>query len=371
MKFTTERIAFSQAFQLVTTVAATRDVKPVMQNVKVIADMSSGEPHLVLMATDGEMGIRRIVTKCDVTEPGEAILPAKRMRQILQEVTSENIEISGDSQKLMLDCGGSSKFQLTTQPTDEFPDVYPFEETAFHEVAAATFRELIKRTVFAIEPDSARYALGGVLLEMLEEKIVGVATDGRRLATQEITAESIGDHISDGVAIVPPRALTLLERAMTDEQDAIKINMGTNRMLACSHDTTIFSRLIEGRFPKWRNIVPDTTTRMNIPLPVGAFYSAVRQAATVTSEKQPGIVFQFSDDKLVLQGQGAEIGESVIEMPIAWQGEEIRVKLDPAFLVDFLRVLPSDKVIDMFVEDDGPVVFKTDDEYMYIVMPLT
>ena len=370
MKFTTERVAFSHAFQLVMTVAATRDVKPVMQNVKVKTESSGDGTHLILMATDGELGIRRIVTQCDVAKPGEAILPAKRVRQILQEVTSENIDFSGDSQKLTIECG-SSRFQLATQPTDEFPDVYPFEETAYHEVTAATFRELIKRTVFAIEPDSARYALGGVLLEVFEDKIVGCATDGRRLATQDISAESVGDHLAENGAIVPPRALTLLERAMSDESEAIKINMGPNRMLACSQDTTIFSRLIEGRFPKWRNIVPETKGRVSVPLPVGGFYSAIRQAAIVTSDKQPGVVFRFTDEKLVLEGQGAEIGESVIEMPISWQGQEHRVKLDPAFLIDYLRVLPSEKVIDMYVDDDGPVVFKTDDEYMYIVMPLT
>ena len=370
MKFTTERNAFSQAFQLVTTVAATRDVKPVMQNVKVKTEKSGKETHLVLMATDGETGIRKIVTQCDVSKQGEAIIPAKRVRQILQEVTSENVDITSDSQIMTLECG-TSRFQLTTQPTDEFPDVYPFEETAYHEVPANTFRELIKRTVFAIEADSARYALGGVLLELLDEKIIGVATDGRRLATQEISATSVNSHLADANAIVPPRALTLIDRAMADEPEAIKINMGTNRMLACSHDTTIFSRLIEGRFPKWRNIMPDTVSRVSTPLPVGEFYSAVRQAAIVTSEKQPGVVFQFAEGKLVLQGQGAEIGESVIEMPIAWQGDACRTKLDPAYLIDFLRVLPSDKVADVYVEEDNPIVFKTDDEYTYILMPLT
>jgi len=370
MKFSTERHVFSQAFQLVSTVAATRDVKPVMQNVKVISDSSGDGTHLILMATDGELGIRKIVTQCDVTEPGEFILPAKRVRQILQEVNSENINVSGDSQTLSIECG-TSRFQLATQPTDDFPDVYPFEETAYHEVSASTFRELIKRTVFAIEPDSARYALGGVLLEMFDGKIVGVATDGRRLATQEISATSIDDHLVESGVIVPPRALTLLERAISDENDVIKINLGTNRMLACSNDTTIFSRLIEGRFPKWRNILPDTSSLMGVPLPIGGFYSAVRQAAIVTSEKQPGVVFRFTDDKLILEGQGAEIGESVIELPIAWQGQENRVKLDPSYLIDFLRVLPSEKVIDSFVNDDGPVVFKSDDDYLYILMPLS
>ncbi|MCL2624214.1 MAG: DNA polymerase III subunit beta [Planctomycetaceae bacterium] len=370
MKFTTERIAFSQAFQLVATVAATRDVKPVMQNVKVKTEVSGDGMRLILMGTDGELGIRKIMTQCVVAEPGEAILPAKRVRQILQEVTSDKVEISGDSQMLTLECG-SSRFQLATQPTDEFPDVYPFEETAYHETTAGSFRELVKRTAFAIDADSARYALGGVLLELLEGKIIGVATDGRRLANQEISAVSVNDHLSDANAIVPPRALTLLERAMSDESEAIKINMGPNRMLACSHDTTISSRLIEGRFPKWRNIIPETTNRVSIPIPVSGFYSAVRQAAIVTSEKQPGVVFQFGDEKLVLQGQGAEIGESVIEMPIAGQGQNIRVKLDPTYLIDFLRVLPSEKVLDVYVDDDGPVVFKTDDDYLYIVMPLS
>ena len=370
MKFSTERNAFLQSFQLTTTVAAMRDVKPVMQNVKVKTETVADVSQLVLMATDGEMGIRKNVTQCTIGEPGEAIIPAKRVRQILQEVTSENVDISSDSQIMTLECG-SSRFQLTTQPTDEFPDVYPFEETAYHEVPAETFRELVKRTAFAIDSDSARYALGGVLLEMLDGKIIAVGTDGRRLACQEISAVSIGGHLSEGSAIVPPRALTLLERAMTDGSEAIKINVSPNRMLASSQGTTIFSRLIEGRFPKWRNIIPDITSRICVQIPVGGFYSAVRQAAIVTSEKQPGVVFKFSEGKLVLQAQGAEIGESVIEMPLGYQGQECSIKLDPDYLTDFLRVLPPEKVIDVYVAADSPVVFKTDDEYTYILMPLT
>ena len=370
MKFTTERNAFSHSFQLATTVAATRDVKPVMQNIKAKTETSGDSTHLILMATDGEVGIRKCVTKCDIAEPGEAIIPAKRVRQILQEATSESVEIASDSHAMSLECG-SSRFQLTTQPTDEFPDVFPFEETAYHEVAAETFRELVKRTAFAIDSDSARYALGGVLLEMLDGKIIGVATDGRRLACQEISAASIGGHLSEGVAIVPPRALTLLERAMADESEAIKINMSASRMLTSSQGTTIFSRLIEGRFPKWRNIIPDITSRICIPIPVGGFYSAVRQAAIVTSEKQPGVVFQFSEGRLVLQAQGAEIGESVVEMPIAYQGAECSIKLDPVYLTDFLRVLSPEKTVDVYVAAESPVVFKTDDEYTYILMPLT
>lgn len=370
MKFNTERNAFLHSFQLTTTVAATRDVKPVMQNVKVKTETADESPFLVLMATDGEMGIRKNVTQCTVIEPGEAIIPAKKVRQILQEVTGENVDITSDSQLMSVECG-ASRFQLATQPTDEFPDVFPFEETAYHEVTAETFRELVKRTAFAIDSDSARYALGGVLLEMLDGKIIGVATDGRRLACQEISAASIGGHLSEGNAIVPPRALTLLERAMDDESEAIKINMGANRMLASSQGTTIFSRLIEGRFPKWRNIIPDITSRICVPLPVGSFYSAVRQAAIVTSEKQPGVVFQFREGKLVLQAQGAEIGESVIEMPIGYQGQDCSIKLDPDYLTDFLRVLPVEKVIDAYVAADSPVVFKTDDGYTYILMPLT
>ncbi|MDR1384623.1 MAG: DNA polymerase III subunit beta [Planctomycetaceae bacterium] len=370
MKFTTPRTQFSQIFQLTASVAATRDVKPVMQNVKVKTESAADAQQLVLMATDGEIGMRKSVTQCTIAESGEAIIPTKRMKLILQEATSENVDVSSDSQLMVIVCD-SSRFQLTTQSTDEFPEVYPFEETAYHEVSTDVFRELVKRTAFATETESSRYALGGVLLEMLDNKIIGVATDGRRLACQEISASSIGGHLSEGTAIVPPRALSLVEKATADESPTIKINMSSNRMLANSQNTTLFTRLIEGRFPKWRNIMPDVSDRICVPLPVGGFYSAVRQAAIVTSEKQPGVIFQFSEGKLVLQAQGAEIGESVIEMPVAYQGQPCNVKLDPAYLIDFLRVLPSEKTIDVYVANDGPIVFKTDDDYTYILMPLT
>ncbi|MCL2349476.1 MAG: DNA polymerase III subunit beta [Planctomycetaceae bacterium] len=365
MKFSTERNVFSQAFQLVSSVAAMRDVKPVLQNVKVKADADG----LVLMATDGEMGIRAALRDCTVGEPGEAIIPLKRMRMILQESPSANVDVDSDDRQMTVVCD-SSRFQLATQPADEFPDVAPFAETEYHEVGADIFRELVKRTVFATDADSARYALGGVLLEMTDDKITGVATDGRRLACQEVCAKSVGGHHSEGSAIVPPKVLSLLERALSGN-DQIKIHLSGNRITTSLADTTLFSRLIEGRFPKWRNIIPEVTGRMCVPLAAGPFYSAVRQAAIVTSEQQPGVVFHFKRDKLVLQAQGAEIGESVIEMPVVCEGQEISIKLDPSYLVDFLRVIPQDKVIDAWIAADSPVIFKTDDDYSYILMPLT
>jgi DNA polymerase-3 subunit beta len=109
-----------------------------------------------------------------------------------------------------------------------------------------------------------------------------------------------------------------------------------------------------------------------VELPVGPFHSAVRQAAIVTSEERRGVDFQFGDGRLVLAGHGAEAGESHIELPIAYDGQEITVKLDPRFVADFLKVLDPDKTITLYLRDsESAVVCTSDDGYAYVIMPLS
>jgi DNA polymerase-3 subunit beta len=108
-----------------------------------------------------------------------------------------------------------------------------------------------------------------------------------------------------------------------------------------------------------------------IDMNVGPFYSAVRQAAIVTSEAHRGVDFTFGEGRVVLSGRGAEMGEARIEMPVAYDGPELAVTLDPRYLIDFLKVLAPDQTFGLYVRDaESAVVTTTDDGYGYVVMPL-
>ena len=237
---------------------------------------------------------------------------------------------------------------------------------------ARFFREIVRRTVFATDNESSRYALGGVLLELTADHITAVATDGRRLARQEGPAKSVGEQLAgDHMTIVPTRAMQLLDRALGDKDEVLQLSARENDVLIKSGRVVMYSRLVEGRFPKWRDVFPRRENTQRIELSVGPFYAAVRQAAIVTSDERRGVDFTFSQGKVVLVAHGAEYGESHVELPIAYEGPEIVITLDPRYLNEFLRVLNPEATLLMELRDsESAAVCSTDDGYAYVIMPL-
>ncbi len=367
MKATCERDKLLHAFQMAASVAPARSPKPILQNVKLEVTADGA----ILMGTDLEVGIRIEVPGFTVEAPGKVVLPRDRFGKILTESSDEQLAMESDGRKVMVR-GQRSEFQLPSENPDEFPDVIAFEEKKFHEMPARFFREVVRRTVYATDNESSRYALGGVLLELTDKGLTAVATDGRRLTRQEGPAKSVGGHTTgDNTTIIPTRAMQLIERALADNEDNIQLTARENDVLVHSGRSTIYSRLVEGRFPKWRDVFPRREGMAKIDLTVGPFYAAVRQAAIVTSDERRGVDFNFGGGKIVLAGHGAELGESHIELPIAYDGADIGITLDPRYLNDFLKVLDPEQNFTIELRDaESAAVCATEDGYAYVLMPL-
>ena len=313
---------FLRLFKLAASAAAARDIKPILQNVKIVADKEDGT---ILMATNTEIGIR-VRLDANVLENGIALLPIKTLRTILDStkekiltmesvMTAPDIDDVSESEATDDDdaegedeyvrytpqrrdsCsvvlyGQHERHELCTQDPDEFPNVEAFTAEAYHELATEDMKTLIQRTVFAIDKDNPRYALGGVCFEGQTEHdvITAVATDGRRMAVQAtdrytIYGEpSIGNvrnkTLSDGTEqehidypVVGISALNLLMKVLNDKafkKQKKHIYSSTVKMVFADHrvlfhcesaqgneQITIFSRLLEGRFPNWRGIIPN------------------------------------------------------------------------------------------------------------------
>ena len=173
------------------------------------------------------------------------------------------------------------------------------------------------------------------------------------------------------MTIIPTRAMQLLERSLADNEENIQLAARDNDVLIRSGRATLYSRLVEGRYPKWRDVFPRREGMLKIELNVGPFYAAVRQAAIVTSDQRRGVDFTFGGGKIVLAGNGAELGESHVELPIAYDGPDVGITLDPRFLGDFLKVLDPQQAFTMELRDaDSAAVCSTEDGYAYVVMPL-
>ncbi|MBC8870905.1 MAG: DNA polymerase III subunit beta [Planctomycetes bacterium] len=367
MKITCDRELLLSAFQTAAMVAPSRSPKPILQNVKLEIE----EQSKILMATDMEVGVRIALDGIEVESAGSAVLPVTRFGSILRENSDEKLQVEADAQGVKVR-GERSEFNLPGQNPDEFPSVVSFEEEKYHKIPARLFRELVRRTIFATDTESSRYALGGVLLEMEADSITAVGTDGRRLAKMNGTAESIGGHeTGETMTIVPSRSMQLMERALTDGEGEILIAARGNDVLIKSAKATLYSRLVEGRFPKWRDVFPVRQDALQINITVGPMYSALRQAAIVTDEESRGVDFTFGEGKLILAGSTAEVGQSRVELPIPYEGEAIILTLDHRFVADFLKVLEAEKTFTVEIEnEESAALFSTEDGYGYVVMPL-
>jgi DNA polymerase III subunit beta len=365
MKLTFDRESFNSAFVGAASVAPVRSPKPILQNVKFVANGDSGQ----FMATDLEMSIRVAVGNLQVSQQGQTVLPIGRFRQILSECHDKELTLEVDDRGAIIR-GEHMKLKLATENPEEFPSIPEFNESAYHQVPANLLREIIKRTAFATDTESSRYALGGVLMEMSEGKITAVGTDGRRLAKMEIPAESVGGHSTkDQNTIIPTRALQLIDRVIGDGQ--VMISARSNEVVVKTEKVTFVTRLVEGRFPRWRDVIPTRPNAYRIPFQVDSLLNSIRQAAIVTSEESRGVDFKFADGKLKLNATTAQVGESEVEQLISSDVPEITITLDPRFVIDFLKVLGSDKAVTLEIQDgSGPAVFSTDDGYSYVVMPL-
>jgi len=367
MKVTCEREKLLNAFQMAAGVAPTRSPKPILQNVKleVIGETAT------LMATDLEVGMRIEVPGFEVAAPGTMVLPISRFGSILRESSDEKLHLETDGRSTLVR-GQRSEFRLPTENPDEFPAVRQFEETQYHELPARFFREVVHRTAFATDNESSRYALGGVLIELTEDKLTAVGTDGRRLARQEGPARAVGNHqTAQNATIIPTRAMTLMDRALGENEGDIQLAVHSNDVMVKSGRATIYSRLVEGRFPKWRDVFPRRDRAVRIELVVAPFYATVRQAAIVASDERRGVDFTFGEGKVVLACRGAEHGESRVELPIPYDGPPLPITLDPRYVSDFLKVLSGDQTFAFEIQDpESAAVCSTEDGYAYVIMPL-
>ncbi|MCY2932719.1 MAG: DNA polymerase III subunit beta [Planctomycetota bacterium] len=369
MKSLCNREGMLAAIAMVGGVAPARSPKPILQNLKFVVD-STGS---TLMATDLELGIRYMVSGVRVDEPGSVILPYQRMQQVLR--LSNEIDLTVESNNEKIDVrGGRSKWNFTAEDPTLFPEVPSFTARSYYLMKASDLRRLIRRTVFATDVESTRYALGGVLLEFGEHSISMVGTDGRRLAKMTVPAEVHGEVEKElGFSpVIPVKALKLIERNLTDDEIMVHVAILDNNAAVIRTDRAmIHTRLVEGRFPRYQDVFP-SQHEARISMKAGALLRVVQQSMIVTSEESRGVDFHFSSGVLNLDSQSPDVGDSHLDIPIDYDGKTIDIKFDPRYLVEALQTIDenSELFVDL-IDSKAAALFHTSDNYDYIVMPLS
>ncbi len=366
MKVICNRGAFLEAISVAGNVVASRTPKPVLQCLKLTAEGNT----LTVAATDLEVAIRYTDAQVQVDEPGEVLLPADKLRDIVRESIDDTLAIEIGEGGTTADIRGQdSHFKIFTQKTSEFPPVPDFEGEADFTIPGGALKQLIGQTLFAAAKESTRYAFNGVLVNAKGKKIALVSTDGRRLAMAK------GDLIEDKLpkegrsVIVPAKALQLIDKLIDDPEEAVGFQMRENQVIFHTSSATLTSNLVEGQFPPYEDVIPkDTDKKMSAG--TADFLSAIRRAALLTTEESKGVRMAFDKKGLVLTSRSPEAGEATVNFPCKYEGTDVEIGFNPTFLTEALRVVDSDEITLELTAANRPGLLKGGPNFLYVIMPV-
>ena len=339
MKVICNRGALLEALTVAGNVVQARTPKPVLQCVK----LTAADDRLTIAATDLEVAIRYTDSQVQIEQPGETLLPADKLRDIVRESVDDtlSIEVNGDDANIR---GQDSHFKIFTQKTSDFPPIPDFDGEADFEIPGGQLKQLIGQTLFAAAKESTRYAFNGVLMSVKAKKINLVSTDGRRLAMAK------GDVSSDKLpkdgakAIVPAKALTLIDKLIDDPEESVAVKVRENQVIFHTPSATLTSNLVEGQFPPYEDVVPkDTDKKMTAG--TADFLGAVRRAALLTTEESRGraaAVHQEGPGPSRAARPRPARRRSI--SPASLKAPTSRSASIPTFLIDALRVVDNDEI---------------------------
>jgi DNA polymerase-3 subunit beta len=369
MKTTLQRQEFLDALTAVSSLTSGRSPKPILACTKLSATADGME----LAATDGEAALRLGISALEVDTPGEVVVNAERLLSIVRELADVELTLQTDERQCIIR-GQGSEFKIYMQNLADFPPVAGFDNEPDVVLDGRELRRMIGLTLYAAARETSRYAINGVLWDKQAKRLYMVATDGRRLARA-------GGNVrkSDSAAfsvIVPTKALSVFERVFTspktDDEWLVDVKVTPNQLILHSLNSVLSTALVEGRFPKYEDVIPQEGNRQAV-VDRAEFYGAVKRAALLTTEDSRAVRLAFSREQLVISSQSPEQGEARIEVPIEFKGEDIAIGFNPAFLSDALKVLPFEQVHIEMQEPFRPGVITGGDknEFLYVVMPVS
>lgn len=362
MKVRSDRRELLEALGLAQTVVPVKSTQPVLQNVKMVAK----DNVLEVLATDWEISLRYRVERVEVMEEGEALIPTRQFSDILRELPDESVEFGVDDKILTLS-KENDFFKVQGDDPDEFPDIPDLGGETVVEVDPGVFSEMIKKTVFAAAKEKMRFALNGVNCNLDGNNFTMVATDGKRLAL--IKRKIKGKKGLKTSAIVPTKGINLLEKAMGEEEEPVKFSITDTQCMAATRKAVLASRLIEGQFPNYEDVVPKEMDK-KIELSTAAFLAVLRQASTFTSPESMAVKVSVADNRMVLSSHAADLGEAKVEHNVDYSGEPIEIGFNPVFIKDVLGVIGKETFTLELKESTSPGIITSGDDYIYVVMPV-
>lgn len=322
--------------------------------------------RLELQATDLEMGIQCFVP-CNIQEEGSVVLPAKYLGEIVRRLPDSPIQIESVQENNVVIRYGQSEISINGFEANEFPTFPKPQSKNSLTISEEDLKEYLRQILFATSPDENRPVFTGVLMESISNKIRFVATDTHRLALREIETAS---QIEDINVIIPGKTLSELVRVIGAADREVVIALGENQIIFGMEDTLLISRLIEGQFPNYRQVIPQSY-KTRIRVKTKELLEGVERASLLARVGTQIIRLTIENEKIVINAN-TEVGRIHEEVPIFLQGETMQISFNALYLIDALRAIGSDSI---YLDMSGPLspgILRSveGEEYLSLILPV-
>lgn len=365
MKISLERDALFAQLQTVSRVASTRSAIQALSGVQLTAHSSGCE----LRATDMDVGLR-VPLEAEVTREGTVVLPARLIVDVVRSLPAQQVSLELRSAEQDVEVvAGNATFHIRTLRGDDFPPFPEPDPDSAVELPADAFVSTALKVAGSASRDETRPVLTGILVSASDRELRMVATDSYRLSVKETTLET---PLASGFEVnVPARALQELGRLVGHERDeALSVSVRQNQVLFTLGRVVLSSRLIDGQFPNYRQLLPDSfehELRM-----AGSELTEVVRRISLLAQKNAPLRLAFAEGELTVSAQTPDVGEARESMPVAFTGEPLEIGFNPEFLRAGLEAIDEGDVLLKLISPLRPGLIEAGDEsrFSYLIMPI-
>jgi len=355
------RDPFLRALQLVQNIVEPRQTLPILANV--LLDAQEGGLHVA--ATDLEVGVR-VAVPAIVARPGAITLAARKLVELVRELPAQPITLKlQENGWVQLLCGPAA-FRLVGLPAEEYPPLETGSADGWVAVDGARLRAMLARTSYAMSQDESRPFLNGLFLVVKKGELRLVATDGHRLALARMSVEADGEM----TGIVPRKAVGEMGRVLS-AGDETTLALRENQFFLRTPGFVLASKLIEGTFPSYEQVLPKSHPRRLI-VEREALIAALRRVSVVADDRTRPIRLTVAPGALRLSASSQELGEAEEVLPAEFEGEELMIGFNTRYILDALGPMEGDRVVVELKDSLSPGVFKSaaDEDHLCVIMPM-
>ena len=365
MKATIERAILLKSLSHVQSVVERRNTIPILSNVLMDA---REDGSIRLMATDLDLQVDESVP-ATVTQAGATTVSAHTLFDIVRKLPDgSQVELTAAEGKMQV-VAGRSRFNLSTLPRDDFPVIAEGELPTRFELPAATLREIIEKTRFAISTEETRYYLMGIFLHVVDDQLRAAATDGHRLARVTVARPDGSEDMPD--VIVPRKAIAELYRLLEEVEGTVEISLSPTKVRFGLGSAVLTSKLIDGTFPDYNRVIPTANDKL-LKLDPKSFSAGVDRVSTIASEKTRAVKMSVDRDRVTLSVTSPENGLATEELPADYGADGLEIGFNARYLLDILSEIEGDTVEVHLADAAAPTLLRENDKSnaLYVLMPM-